>query len=103
VTTREEALELGPDDTFWVDGKMIIPDDDIPKAFKLNSSLRKTGSRKRARAIVSVDAVVMTGTWTPEEAGDVANRMIFGKNGEYMDPEESFWRRLLRHMGFPVY
>lgn len=103
MTTREQATKLDPDAIFWVDGKMIIPDDDIPKAFGINSELRKTNSRKRARAIVSEDAVVMTGTWTPEEAGDVANRMVFGSDGEYIDPKESFWRRFLRRIGFSIY
>lgn len=100
---REQAEKLDPDARFWVGWKMIIPDDDIPKALRINIKLRKTASRKRARAIVSEDAVVMTGTWTPEEAGDVANRMIFGKDGEYMDPQESAWRRLLRRIGVPMY
>lgn len=103
LTTREEAMKLDPDATFWVDGKMIIPDDDITKAHKINEKFRVTDSRKRARAIVSEDAVVMTGTWTPEEAGDVANRMIFGRDGEFMDPKENIIRRLLRRLGFPQY
>ncbi|HOX96305.1 MAG TPA: hypothetical protein PLI45_02900 [Candidatus Woesebacteria bacterium] len=103
MTTREEAEKLDPDVIFWVDGKTIIPDDDIPKALEINSQLRKTDSRKRARAIFSQDAVVATGLWTPEEAGDVADRMIFGLGGEYVDPKENIFRRLLRRLGFPQY
>ena len=87
MTTREEAKMLHPDADFWVGWLSIHIDNDLPISISINDFLRKIKNRRRVRLILSEDAVVACGIWTPEEAGDVASRLVFGASGEYVDPK----------------
>lgn len=87
MTTREEALKLDPDVFFWVGFHSIHIDDGNLFKYAINEILGSTKSRKRARMVVHEDAIRATGIWTPEDAGDVAERLIIGPGGNFTDPQ----------------
>lgn len=86
MTTREEAKKLDPDVNFGVGFHTIYRDDDALFSLLLNWFLQKIKSRSRARLIVYEDAIRATGIWTPEQAGDVADRLTIGREGIFIDP-----------------
>jgi hypothetical protein len=85
VTERDDAKKMNPDAVLGVGWCSIYLDNDSPSAILINAFLRKIKSRSRVRLIVFEDAVRASGLWTLAQAGDVANRMVIGKDGEFVD------------------
>ena len=97
MTTREEMIELDPDEYFGVSLFTVYVDDNETKAHEKNELFRAEGSRKRARIIVCEETVVAEGEWTPEEAEDVADGLVSEQNSDFIDPQKGFW-----HLWFKI-
>jgi len=88
VITRKDAKTLDPDITGWhMWFHTIYVDDNSLISFLINTFLIAIKSKKRVRWVVHEDAVRATGVWTQEEAGDVAARLVIGKEGNFTDPK----------------
>lgn len=101
MTTREEAKLLDPEETFWVGFHEVYVDNDVLGSFLINWFLEIVNSRKRARLVIHEDAIRAAGIWTPEEAGDVASRLVIGESGNFEDPQQKKGiSGLFQHLGF---
>jgi len=88
MVTREEAKLLDPEATFWWVGFHTVHVDDFALfPLLINMFLSAVRSKKRARLIIHEDAIRASGVWTQEEAGEVASRLIIGKDGNFMNPK----------------
>lgn len=98
MTSREEAKKLNPDATFWVGFHQVYPDEYSLFSILINWFFQKIGSRLRARLVIHEDAIRASGIWTPEQAGDVANRLVIGEDGNFMDPQKWSFRKIFKRL-----
>ena len=82
--------KLDPDAEDGVNIFRIYPDDDFLVTSVINSVCEAVGIRKRFRKITLEEAVRAWGFYTPEQARNVADRMILDdETMNYCDPKRS--------------
>lgn len=82
--------KLHPEETHYVEGCLVNPDDDHPVSAAINCVFSLAKCRKRATSIFFEDAPRAWGVWTPEEASEVASRLkVDLKTHNYADPKQS--------------
>ncbi len=101
MPTREEVEKLNPDQSYWIGFHSVHNDEFAWQSEVINILLGLVGSRKRAKVVIHEDAIRASGIWTQEEAGEVANRLIIGPDGNFFDPKmKKGFPRLLQYFGF---